>query len=127
MTKFLALATLALSLHPAFAATPDSAPVLIGSVNLSEANDFDYKNVTNVCGLRKVRLFVTNDSAHIEYVAVVFGNGETQRINVRSFFARDSWSSWKDLNGRERCVSAFMVYGHSSSRPRDARINLIGK
>lgn len=122
MKKLLVLAALALGMQSAVAATK-----MIGTVRLSEGNEFEFKDVQNVCGLRKIRLFVTNDNAHIEYVAVRFGNGEYQNINVREHFARDSWSNWKDLKGNTRCVSAFMVYGHSGSHPRDAQIHLIGK
>ena len=122
MTKFLVFAALALSLQPAFA-----APVLVGTVKLSEGNELEYKDVRNVCGLRKVRLFVTNDHAHIDFVSIRFGNGEFQQINVREHFARDSWSNWKDLNGNTRCISAFMVLGRSGTHPRDAEIHLIAK
>lgn len=100
---------------------------LIGTVRLSEGSELEHKDVPNVCGVHHVRLLVTNDNAHIEYVAVRFGNGEFQNINVREDFARDSWSAWKDLNGGNRCISAFMVFGRSGAHPRDAFVHLVGQ
>jgi hypothetical protein len=100
---------------------------LIGSVQLSEGRSIEYKDVPNACNIHHVRLLVTNDNARIEYVAVRFGNGEFQNINVRENFAINSWSAWKDLNGGNRCISAFMVFGRSGAHPRDALVHLIGQ
>lgn len=101
---------------------------LLGTARLSEGGTFNYVGIANACNLQQIRLRVTGDSARIDYLAVRFGNGSFQRIDVRANFAEGTSSAWKSLAGTEgRCLTAFFVVGRSSDRPQDARVQLIGR
>lgn len=109
-------------------ATNNGGTRLLGTARLSESGTFNYVGVSNACSLQQVRLRVTGDSARIDYLAVRFGNGNFQRIDVRANFAEGTSSAWRSLAGAEgRCITAFFVVGRSSDRPQDARVQLIGR
>lgn len=99
----------------------------LGSAMISEGTSFRYVNVANVCNIRQVKIQVRGDDARIDYVGVRFGNGQFQRVEVRDNFRAGTESAWKDLSGQNRCIDAFFVVGRSSSRPKDARVVLVGR
>ena len=61
------------------------------------------------------------------FIAVRFGNGDFQEIDVREHFTEGSYSEWKDLDGDKRCVGAIVVVGRSDSSAGASRVTLIGR
>lgn len=99
----------------------------LGQAMISEGFNARYVNVANVCRIRQVKIQVKGDDARIDYLAIRFGNGQIQRVDVRENFRAGSESQWKDLSGQNRCIDGFFVVGRSSRNPRDARVVLVGR
>ncbi|HEY8278204.1 MAG TPA: hypothetical protein VIH99_01185 [Bdellovibrionota bacterium] len=105
----------------------DARPVLVGATALSNRPDGDFINLRQpVCGLTKFMVRVRNDGARIEYLSVIFGNGQSQQIQVREFFQRGSGSQWKDLDGSRRCIDKIVIFGQSATRPQQSVVEFWG-
>lgn len=118
-----ALATVALT--SSFA---KAEQVFIAQTGLSTYMDYDAVPASQACGLTAVQVQVFGGSAHIEYLDVRFGNGESQMLHVRENFAKNTKSRWIDLNGTKRCINRIRVLGRSTDyNPRDTVVRLVGK
>lgn len=85
-----------------------------------------YAPVGGECGISHVRLHVQGDNLRIDDFDVMFENGSTQDIPVRKRFRQGSYTEWKDLSGRKRCIQAFSVRARPDLDFHNARVTMYG-
>lgn len=90
---------------------------VIGQVRLSNYGSYGQVDSVNACGVRQVKIRVLQARTDIDYIEVRFGNGGRQQIKVRNIFKANTESVWKDLQGQDRCIQSFTVYGRSLDGP----------
>lgn len=101
--------------------------ILLGTTRMGNQRSGDRINLPQmVCGLTKFKIKVKQDEARIDYLAVQFGNGQTQQINVRQNFAPGSESNWKDLDGQQRCIRSITVFGQSAQGGGRSKVEFWG-
>lgn len=96
-------------------------------------NDVDHIQVPGACGtvynpmVTKLKVRMTLGSGEIEALAVEYGNGQLDFLQVREHFARGSESRWIDLNGQRRCVKKIHVIGDTDNNANQrARVSVFG-
>ncbi len=87
-------------------------------------NGYKYVNTPRICDLSTVRLHVTGDNLLIQDFDILFGNGDIQDIPTRDRFARNSYTNWKDLDGRRRFIEGFRVRARPDRDWNNARVTL---
>lgn len=110
-----AASTFALSAHA-------SGVRLLGETVLAyHENDLDVMTVQGACrtpanpAVSKLKLRMTRASGEIEYVAVQYGNGVIDRLQVKEHFRQGGESRWIDLNFGARCVKKIYVIGDTDN------------
>lgn len=102
--------------------------VFLGRTQLSNGQDWDDLNIRDVCGVHEIKLAVRRGHADIDYLALVYANGVTEELKVRSQFGQGSESRWIDLSGGARCVSKIQIVGKSDDRrPGQTVIEFYGR
>ncbi len=112
----------------------DVRAVRLGFAELDETRwgeeDRDYVNVNNNVPITRVKLRVGFDGAVIKKLKIKFcsDRAEPQVIDFgRGLVLGIGESSrWFDLPGVVRCIDSFVVVGHSSRRPSESLVALIG-
>lgn len=104
---------------------------LIGQTSLEFGRDRDLVRVPGECGPGAPRFFaiqveVDKNAAEIDSIRVVFGNGTTQELDVRSRFPAWSQSRIIDLKGDVRCIERFKVTGRTERSGLQAVVKLFG-
>jgi hypothetical protein len=101
----------------------------LGATRLTKIeNDVDVvKFQACQANVNAVQLRVRGGNAEIETVWLRFANGERETLSVRSRIARDQRSRWIDVNGGERCVSAFGVVGDTEASRKQAKVELFAR
>jgi len=97
-------------------------------------NIFSDSDVINfgACGTREnspvhaVQLEVSRAEVEIQEIVLQFGNGEEQRLSVRSFFRPGTSSRVIDLEGNFRCVQRAFITGRTLSFGPEGVVALYG-
>lgn len=94
---------------------------LLGQTTLNHRTDSDLIYVVGNCPsprnmpVSAVRLEVHRRAAEIDFIAVQYGNGEWDQLDVRQYFAAGSSSRWIDLRGGARCVEKIKIVGDTEA------------
>ncbi|MBI5440350.1 MAG: DUF2541 family protein [Deltaproteobacteria bacterium] len=116
---------------------PASAPVqphatVLASTPLNYRDDMDVLRLPP-CGtlanppVRSVQVRVRGNAAEIDYVLLGLENGESQRLDVRSYFEPNTASRVLDLAGQVRCVQTVRIVGQTARRDGpQAVVELLG-
>lgn len=76
--------------------------------------------------VQAVQLEVSRAEVEIQEIVLQFGNGEEQRLSVRSFFQPGSTSRVIDLEGNFRCVRRAFITGRTLSFSSQGVVTLYG-
>lgn len=76
--------------------------------------------------IQAVQLEVSRAEVEIQEIVLQFGNGQEQRLSVRSFFQPGSASRVIDLEGNSRCVRRAFITGRTLSFGSQGRVTLFG-
>ena len=84
-----------------------------------------YVNIgAEVCGVTEVRIHVQGDNLRINDLDVLFGNGATQDIPLRSNFSPDRTSRWVRLDGGPRCIKGLFIDAEGDNDRHNATVTL---
>jgi len=121
---------------PPPAATPPEEGTLLGRVRLSDQLDRDVVALPKCPSpgnhpVSSVRVTVHEFPADLDRIKVVFGNGDSQMVEVKRHFIDGASSAWKDLPGKARCIAKIVIVGDTNSigfRPGEqALVSFYGK
>lgn len=112
--------------------TAEAARVVkLGQTRLDHRMDADFIRIANCNGrawkrFDRLQLVVRQNAADIDFLAVRYGNGAVDRLEIREHFRQGSASRWIDLRGGERCIEAVAIVGDSRGPGPKAVVQLFG-
>lgn len=101
---------------------------LIGSTLISNGRDFDPVRV-NGRRITSMKICARGDDLGLDRVEVVFGNGKSEQLRMKSFIQKGTCTGWKDLPGQVRNVNTVLIWAASDWDPRgrQTRVDIYGK
>lgn len=78
--------------------------------------------------IRALKFRALRGTADIASVTVFYGNGRSERLNIREKIRQGRETRWVNLRGRDRCISRIVVVGDTdNSSRREATLRVFGR
>ncbi|MDZ4747739.1 MAG: hypothetical protein SH808_04580 [Saprospiraceae bacterium] len=102
---------------------------LLGSCKVNGRADYDEIVVTGSQGdFKAIKLFVQNEGIDFDRVVVHYGNGSTDRIDIRNFVPAGGETRVIDLAGGDRVIRKVVFYYKSNpSTAKKGKVLLYGR
>ena len=103
--------------------------VNLGSCKVNGSRDYDEIMVTGQRGdFKAIKLFVENEGIDFDRVAVHFGNGQVDRVEIKNFIPAGGETRVIDLAGGDRVVKKVVFYYQSNPvTSKKGKVVLFGK
>jgi hypothetical protein len=89
---------------------------LLGSCKVNGHADYDEIAVTGSRGdFRAIKLFVENEGIDFDRVVIHYGNGSTERVDIRDFIPAGGETRVMDLAGGDRVIRKVVFYYKSNA------------
>lgn len=86
------------------------------------------KNNSRNKNVRALKFRALRGTADIASITVVYGNGRSERLNVRQKIQQGSETRWVNLKGGDRCITRIVVVGDTdNSSRREATLRVSGR
>ena len=94
--------------------------IMLGSTSLTDRTDRDFLVLPRCAGSRNkpvshVKLAIKQYPAQIDYLKVVFQNGQKQQLAVKLHYRAGESTRWIDLIGPKRCLRKIVIVGDTDT------------
>jgi hypothetical protein len=131
MMKSLLFRSLAVTVLVTFCFTIVSAQTwtMLGSRKVNGYADHDEIMVTNSRGdFKAIKLFVENEGIDFDRLAVHYGNGQVDKVDIKNFIPAGGETRVIDLAGGERVIKKVVFYYKSNpNTSKKGKVVLYGK